>query len=537
MKNRIGAIVAMGALLAFPALAAEYGKPEVLLPPSPFAGVHGLAVDTQGRLLAGSVVGNSIWTVDTKTGVSEKLIGGPKGQADDIAIGPNGEMVWTSYMQGVLRTRANDDAPIMDIASGLPGINSVNFDMKNGRLYGSQVFLGDALYEFDITGKTEPRKIAEKLGGFNGFEVGKDGMIYGPLWFKGQVAKVNPDTGEIKIVADGFETPAAVNFDSKGNLWVIDTKRGELVSVDVATGKKGEAIPLKSSIDNLAIDGKDHIYVSNMADHSITKVNGATGEKHMLVDGKAAVPSGLKISEDGKTLFFADIFAMRSIDTMTGKVTDYRRMQEGDLEYPFSVGLSNQYVLAASWFTGTVQVFNRADMSTKAMVHGFKAPTDAVELADGTLLVSEIATGSLVQASGPDWHEKKPVVTELQGPVQLIRADDMSVYVTIAAGQILKINTNDWSQQVIAKDLALPEGLALLPDGKLVVAEAAAGRLTEIDPATGKTRVLVEGLPIGLEPSPGTPPSYTPTGVAVDVNGVIYVSADRNNAIYRISPL
>ena len=37
-----------------------------------------------------------------------------------------------------------------------------------------------------------PRRIAQNLGGFNGFEVGADGWIYGPLWFKGSVAENLP---------------------------------------------------------------------------------------------------------------------------------------------------------------------------------------------------------------------------------------------------------------------------------------------------------------------------------------------------------
>ena len=31
------------------------------------------------------------------------------------------------------------------------------------------------------------------MGGFNSFAVGPDGMLYGPLWFKGQVVRVDPD--------------------------------------------------------------------------------------------------------------------------------------------------------------------------------------------------------------------------------------------------------------------------------------------------------------------------------------------------------
>ncbi len=530
-------ISALALSLGATAVSADgYSTPQALIAPSPFTGVHGLAVDEQGRLLAGSVIGNQIWSVDQANGDASVFIDGPSGQADDIAVGPKGELVWTSFLQGVLRGRVTDDADIVDIASGLPGINSVAFDQKSGRLFASQVFLADALYEFDPTGATEPRKIAEGIGGFNGFEVGKDGMLYGPLWFKGQVAKINPDTGEITVIAEGFAIPAAVNFDSKGALWVADTKAGELVQVNAETGEKGRVVALATSIDNLVIDDQDRIFVSNMADHSITEVNGETGETRVLLSSEASTPGGLKLSKDGKTLYFADIFAMRSVDTETGVVTDHRRMQASDLEYPFAVGLSDKYVLGTSWFTGTVQVFNRADMSTAGMVHGLTAPTDAMVLKDGSLLIAEIATGNLVQASGDSWHDTAPVVSGLQGPVQIIPASDGMLYVTEAAGRISRIDPSDWSTTVVTEGLILPEGLAELPDGNLLVAEAAAGRLTKVNIATGEQTVIVTDLPLGLEAGPGLPPSNIPTGVAVDAAGVIYVSADRNNALYRIAP-
>ena len=88
----------------------------------------------------------------------------------------------------MLRYRANDTAPIRVLAKDLPGINSLAFDQRSGKLYASQVFLGDALWEIDVAGVVAPRLIAKDMGGFNGFEVGLDGMIYGPLWFKGQIA-------------------------------------------------------------------------------------------------------------------------------------------------------------------------------------------------------------------------------------------------------------------------------------------------------------------------------------------------------------
>ena len=49
----------------------------------------------RARLLAGSVVGSSIWEVDRQTGAARVIIGAPEGQADDIAVGPKGELAWT----------------------------------------------------------------------------------------------------------------------------------------------------------------------------------------------------------------------------------------------------------------------------------------------------------------------------------------------------------------------------------------------------------------------------------------------------------
>ncbi len=511
-----------------------WAAPEVLVAPSSFSGVHGLAVDQQGRLLAGSVVGNNLWEVDRNTGAAKVLIGAPEGQADDIAIGPKGEMAWTSYLQGIVRYRANDASPIRILAKDLAGINSLAFDQKNGKLYASQVFLGDAMWEIDVAGVAAPRLIAKDMGGFNGFEVGPDGMIYGPLWFKGQVAKMNPANGAITVINSEFKIPAAVNLDGKGNLWVVDTRTGELCRVELATGKKTVVKQLKTALDNLAIAPNGIIYVSNMADNGIESYNPATGELKTLTSGKLAVPGGMKL--DGDTLWVADLFAFREVDVRSGNVKDVFRMQASDMEYPFSVGVSAKQFALTSWFTGTVQVIDRATRKTATMIHDLKAPMDALFLDDGSLVFNEIATGTVTQASGPDFTVRKVLAQGLAGPVQMTLGRDGAIYVTEAVGNLTRINLADGSKTVIADKLALPEGVAQTPWGSFIVAEAAARRLVEINPADGTRRTVAENLPIGLEAGPGLPPPYVPTGVAVGADGFIYMSADRNNAIYRIKP-
>ncbi len=517
-----------------PSRPSSWSAPEVLVAPSSFTGVHGLALDKQGRLLAGSVVGSSLWEVNRQTGAARILVPAPEGQADDIAVGPQGELAWTNYMVGMIRYRENDAAPLRVLAKDLPGINSLDFDRRNGKLYASQVFLGDALWEIDVAGQQAPRLIKKDLGGFNGFEVGPDGMLYGPLWFKGQVVKINPANGDVTVINSEFKTPAAANLDGKGNLWVIDTKTGELSRVELATGRKTVAKQLKPALDNLAIAPDGTIYVSNMADNSIEAFNPVTGVLTLVTGGKVAVPAGLKV--EGHDLWVADVFGFRNVNTQTGAVKDIFRMQASDMEYPFAVGVSATHFALTSWFTGTVQMVERSTLKTSAMLHGLKAPFDAIPMADGSVVFAEIATGSITRASGAQWADRKVIAQGLAGPVQMVLGKDGALYVTEAAGKLVRVNMTDGSKTTVAEGLALPEGVAQTPWGSFIVAESAAKRLVEIDPANGTRRTVAENLPIGMPGGAGMPPPYVVTGVAVGADGSIYMSADLNNAIYRIRP-
>ncbi|WP_315837591.1 SMP-30/gluconolactonase/LRE family protein [Bradyrhizobium prioriisuperbiae] len=504
---------------------------------SAFHGVHGLGIDKSGRLFAGSVAGAALYEVDRSNGTAKIAIPTPEGMADDIAFAPDGTMAWTAFISGDLYARKGD-GPIKKLASGLPGINSLAF-RKDGRLYATQVFLGDALYEIDVEGVKPPRKIMDKMGGLNGFEFGPDDKIYGPLWFKGQVARVDVDKGELSVVADGFKTPAAVNFDSKGNLWVVDTATGQLTRVDPKTGAKKMIAQLKPSLDNLAIDDKDRIFVSNMADNGIQEVDPETGNARQVIIGKLALPGGIGVVSDGgkDTIYVADVFAYRTVDGATGDVSEISRMHADGvtLDYPMSATARGDTVLLSSWFTGTVQLIDRKTGKTIEMLHDFKAPHDAIRLNDGSVLVNELGTKSLIRASDHG-KDRKTVAGDLAGPIGLVEGAAGTIYLTEAYGGLLsKVDLASGAKTVIAKDLKMPEGLALTPSGKLVVAEVGARRLIEVDPQSGAVTEIAANLPIGLQAAPGVLPSDIPTGVGVGATGTIYLSSDIENAIYKLT--
>ena len=501
-----------------------------LVPPSDFHGVHGLAFDAQGVLYAGSVVGHSIYRVDTATGKVTGFVGAPDGMADDLVFLADGTVVWTSIQHGVVRARKGDE-PIRKIAD-LVSVNSINVRKSDGRLFAAQVFGGDALWEIDPAGAKPPRLILQDLGGFNGFDIGPDGKLYGPLWFKKQVVRIDPDSGKLDVVADGFDTPAAANFDSKWNLYVLDTARGEVVRVDIGSGKKRVVAKLATALDNLAIDSRDRVFVSNMADNGIQEVDVAKGTARQVVKGKLAIPLGLAAVSEGNrdTLYVADTFALRTVDSSQGKVTDIARSHAAGtpIGYPVAVTANQRFVIVTN-NEGPVQRYERDTMRLVQSWQDTHAG-NAIEMPSGALIVAETTRGKLSRiVSTGEGEERDEILADLAAPLGLAIADDTAVYVSeMAAGQVSQINVNSGSRRVVAKGLDRPQGIAT--DGSsLLVVEAGKQRLVRIEPQTGAIEVIASNLPVGLANVP-----ITLAGVAVGGGGTIYVTSDVENSIWRL---
>ena len=517
-------------------------RKEVVVAGSPFQGVHGLALDGHGHLLASNLLGHSVHSVDLRSGAVSTLVGPPLGGADDVTLGPDGSIYWTGFFSGRLMRRTPDGKTHV-LATDLPGLNSLAF-RRDGRLYITQLGRGvDALSEVDPEGKKPPRQVLANPGFLNGFEFGTDDRLYGPILLKGQIVRLNVDTGAMEVVAQGFAMPTAVNFDARReNLYVVDAARGELVRVRAATGEKKVVASLPTGLDNLTVGPDDQVYVSNMVDNDIRVVNPADGSIRILVGARLTVPSGLAVAPEDpdERLYVADVYALRRVGGRDGKISDTTRVLSTRLNFPMQVSLSAKHVVLSSAYLGSVQVLDRASGEILRTIPNTNGIQGALELADGTLLVAEAQTGKLVRIE-PSEPAKTTVLTEgLQGPVGLVadtEAKEPGVYVTeVRSGRVTRVRLSDGSKHTVASDLQAPEGIARHPDGGLIVAEVGRKQLVRIDPATGRTTVLASGLPIGLPESEGLPPGYVPTGVAVGRSGTIYLSSDIESALYRFVP-
>ncbi len=526
----------------------EYNQ-QFLVPGSWFHGVHGLAFNKDDQLFAGSVIGQTIYRVQVDSGEVDRVIDPPMGMADDIAFADDGTMAWTAFLLGKVYIRKPNGKTI-EVANGMGGPNSIAFG-KDGRLFVSEVFLGDALYEIDLKNvdkpdfkpfaRTELRRIAEKMGGLNGFEIHKDdGFLYGPLWFKGQIVKINLETGAIEVIAEGFKIPAAANIDpqNRDNVYVVDTGTGGVWSVSLTSKAKKLVASLKPGLDNLAFDSRGRLFVTSMTDNGIYLVDKQTGAHKIIVEGKLAIPSDLAVvSEGGKdTVHVADVFSYRTVDGQTGAVADVLRVHGDTHAYPIGISIGPKHVLLTSWFSNTVEKVDRKTNKLVATLGDFAAPVDALEAADGAIYVAELASANLVKVSA-DGKTRSTVVKELRGPVALAQGPGNLIYVTeISAGAVSQIDVVTGTRKVVADGLAGPEGIDVGPDGLLYVAEVGQKRVVAIDPATGTKTVIASNLDIGLAPYPGGPPALVPTGVAVGRTGTVYVSSDIRNALYKLTP-
>lgn len=526
----------------------EYSQ-QFLVPGSWFHGVHGLAFNKDDQLFAGSVIGQTLYRVQVDSGEVDRVIDPPTGMADDIAFADDGTMAWTAFLIGKVYVRKPNGKTI-EVANGMTGPNSLAFG-KDGRLFVSEVFLGDALYEIDIRNVDKPdfkplarnelRRIAEKLGGLNGFEVHKDdGFLYGPLWFKGEIVKVNLETGVAEVIASGFKTPAAANIDpqNRDNVYVVDTGTGGIWSVSLTSKAKKLVASMKPGLDNLAFDSRGRLFVTSMTDNGVYLVDKHTGAHRTIVGGKLAVPTDLAVTSEGDkdTVHVADVFSYRKVDGTTGDVTDVLRVHGETHAYPIGISVGPKNVLLSSWFSNTVEKVDRKTGKLVATLGEFAAPVDAVEFADGTIYVAELASGNLVKVSA-DGKERSTVMKELRGPVAMVHGAGPLIYVTeISAGVVTEIDVAAGTRRVVADNLTGPEGIDLGPDGRLYVAEVGQKRVVAIDPATGAKTVIASNLDIGLAPFPGGPPALVPTGVAVGRTGIVYVSSDIRNSLYKLTP-
>ena len=575
-----------GLLSASEAISGKVRKPfgRVLVQGARLHGSNGILFDHNDRLHIASVIGREIVIMDSRTGKIMDRLGTHAGveTPDDIAFGPPGTpyedyLYWTSLLTGeVGRMSPGGVKAGQRVALG---VNPITFS-EDGRLFVALDFLGDALYEIDPSLIEVPILMQAGLGFLNGMDFGPDGYLYGPIWTRGQIVRIDVDSEPLQItpVAEGLGVPAAVKFDSKGRLHTIDTLHGEVLRIDIATGHKKLIATLEPGLDNLAFDSRDNLFVSSFTDGTITKIlskkdddgddrdyRGDAGDdecdkddydgeargnddsddnkpftKSRIVSrGGMIAPGGVAVhsSAYGETVFVGDFLSLREYHKHTGRPISIERhiLTLPGITFPSTVAPDGENLVLSTWFGNIVQIWNPKTQTVVDEYEDFSVPLNAIRFQDD-LVVAELGTGSVVRMIEAT-DEIETLADGFYVPTGLAASGDDLWIGDWATGVVWQIVTNGVSSMTpVATGLSQPEGLAVDRDGNLLVVESGAGRLSRINLLTSETEILFENLELGAEGVPGYPPTWIFNGVAVDRSGKIFVTGDIANVLYRFKP-
>ncbi len=477
------------------------------------AGANGIAFSPDGRLFVASVIGSELVVLDPETGqVLERLADGVDGP-DDVAFNAAGDFYWTSILTGEVAgiTAAGER---ITAARLTPGVNPITFS-DDGRLFVSQCFFDDKLYEVDPAGIDPPRLISDALGpgcGLNGMDWGPDGRLYGPRWFAGQVVSFDVDAGDMQVTATGFQVPAAVKFDSNGVLHVLDTAAGTVIRLQ--DGEQTVVARLPQGLDNFAFDANDRLFVSSFADGAVWRVE-PSGETVALQPAGMAHPGGLaaRVSAERVELLVADLHALRAFDGGTGEAlwTERNVLGVGELGSVLSVAIDGDHLILSSFTDNNVRIWDPQNRRLVARVDNLQMPVSAIRYG-ARLLVAEHVSGQVKVLDG----DLPGVMADgLEAPTDLLTDGDRLWVSDRSAGTVLQIGAGGRrvAPVVLAEGLEAPEGLALWR-GRVLVREGESGRVY----------LLGEGPPeLLVTLGAGSPPASEAQPPAMVLNDIVVV--------------
>ena len=505
----------------------------ILVPGGPLHGVNGLSIGPDGALYAASFLGQTISKIDLKTGRVEIVVTGPAGDSDDVAVRADGALAWTAAAGEVRGKLPGGEVRVF--AAKVPGVNPVTW-APDGRLVFGQMGQADTIWSVDVAKSDPPRVVKKDAGHVNGFAFGKDGRLYAPLWQKDSIIAIDPKTGATQTVVSGIGMPSAVKVNAKGDLISSDWMTGEIRRTDAKSGKSLVIATVAPPVDNLAVAKDGTVYVSHPADSSIEAITPGKDANRMIVPGNFAVPAGMTtIPVAGRTmLLVADPLTYRTVDPLTGAMPREGWVQ--DLGMSTDIAANTRFVVTSHQSRGLVQKFARNGTSIFGeLVESYPVSkaTGVAVLINGDVIAASFDKGELLRLKD---NAATPIVTGLGGPMNVLRVSEHEVLVSEAtAGVVSRIDLTSGTRTVVVRDLAMPQGIALLRDGRLAVAEKRKQRVIVID-MTGQMLpvVVAENLPFATGILRALPEVGLSVGLAL-ADGALYVTCAGDNSIRTIT--
>ena len=490
--------------------------------------LNGLYVSpVDGNVYVASVGGDEITVHDPRSGRVLDRIGPERGVhgPDDVFVSDDGTIYWTEILTGNVGM-LKPDGTIRHQFVGL-GVNPITMN-DEGRLFVNLMFFGQGLWELDPALIDPPVEIHPGLM-INSFDFGPDGYLYAPVFFTGDVLKIDVDSAvpvSFDVVANVGGVSSAVKFNSHGEVHAVDIGQGKVMKLDLSGASNHDVLlDVEGTIDNIAFNANDVLFVAVGADNQLIRIN-PNGHTRTITRGGLGLPGDVAVSPDG-TVWVTELFAMRGFTRGKQPTTSfYDRFPLPGQAFSgaMSVSADGDNLIITSGFAGSLQVLDPATGAVSLDIRNLAGVTNAIRHAGG-IVATQLLAGNVVNAENPS----EVVLDGLAVPVGLA-SDGNTLYVgDWAFGNIWAVG--DGGASLLASGLSFPEGMVV--DGtRLLVVETGKQQVTAIDLATGDASPVI----VGLDYSGRNPEGFFPFGMlsGVDVTDRwIYVSDDGVNQVYK----
>ncbi len=540
----VRALVVCGLIAA--AFAGVAAAADDVLAQGTLPGTYGVRFGPGGNLYV-CALGAGIAVLDLSRGQMVDLIGPERGVngPEDVNFGPDGSMYWSQMFSGELGRMAPDGTVTTQLIG--PGVNSIVFS-ADGRMYVTEPWFTDTLYEVDPTFLEPPELLAQGIGGLKNPEFGPDGLMYGALSHVGRVVKIDVDVVPplVVTIADDITGPFNVKFGPDGMLYVLERSGFTVQCMDPVTGSHSTYVEFPFGPDSIAFAPTGALFATSYTDGVVAVVM-PDSTVQTVVPGGLTIPSGIAVKPraDGESVYVGSLFSLVEYDGDTGATLSHERMPFPQVGFGGAIsvaGAGDNLVLTNYFPVSRVQVWNPDTRKVVSEILDFPAVANAIPFGDD-LVVVDLGMGEgqarvlLVGDGGTS--VLADVSDQIFLPLGLAATDDDLWVGDWATGMVWRLIADgvELEQPIpVAMGLSGPEGLAVDYDGSLLVVEGTAGRVSRIQPETGSVTPVVSGLELSSVGAGMLPPFGTINGIAVGSSGAIYVAGDLGVKVYRLVP-
>jgi sugar lactone lactonase YvrE len=395
-------------------------------------------------------------------------------------------------------------------------------------LTGLALFLGCAFPGTEALAKSLPATKTE-ISLVDGIAVDKKGNVYIAMRDNNIISRIDlkgnmtiyVGTGSSGFSGDGgkatearLNVPAGLAFDKSGNLYIADRNNNRIRKVDTSgtittiagtrtagfSGDGGLATQAQLNLPSgVALDGKGNIFISDRSNNRIR-----------VIDSKGKIRTYAGSGNDG----------------FSG---DNGPALKASIDRPFGIALDrkgNLYI--ADRRNNRVRKVNTQGIITTVAGDG------------GYFMMGDNGPAYRASIAGPTG-----VVVDDQGTLYIADRENNRIRAVDSQGMISTVvgtGQQDYNgDSEVARDtnLHLPFGVALNPDGKLLVVDRSHYRIRSIDLKRGSVKTIAGNgkKMFAGDGGPATGASLSfPHGIAVDKKGNVLISDKGNYRIRKISP-